>query len=321
MKFAYIEKQFYTDARYLIQKADEIINSYMKKGFDMTLRQIYYQFIALDTFPNNRRYSWTGKKWVKDSNGTKNAQPNYDWLERTISNARLAGLIDWNAIVDRTRFVRRVSTWNNPEEIVQSAIDSYKRDLFETQKARIEVWIEKDALIGVIEPTCAKLRIPCFSCRGYVSQSAMWRAGQRFIDIIHDEKQIPIILHFGDHDPSGIDMSRDIKERLELFINGHLTIKSGKPLEIIVERLALNQNQIKKFKPPPSPAKITDTRAKKYIKKFGNKAWELDALDPETLCKLISDEVKIYLDEKEWKKAERKEKREVKKLKKMMEHL
>jgi len=321
MKFAYVEKKFYADARYLIQKADEIINSYMKKGFDMTLRQIYYQFIALDTFPNNRRYSWTGKKWVKDSNGTKNAQPNYDWLERTISNARLAGLIDWNAIVDRTRFVRKISTWNNPAEIVQSAIDSYKRDLFETQRARIEVWIEKDALIGVIEPTCAKLRIPCFSCRGYVSQSAMWRAGQRFIDIIHDEKQIPIILHFGDHDPSGIDMSRDIKERLELFINGHLTIKSGKPLEIIVERLALNKDQIKKFNPPPSPAKITDTRAKKYIQEYGNDAWELDALDPETLCKLIADEVKIYLDEEKWKKAERKEKREVKKLKKMMEQL
>ncbi len=184
MKIAYIEKNFYREARYLIHKADEIIKKFMDKGFIMTLRQVYYQLITLDAFPEDRRYSWTGKKWVKDPKGTKNAQLNYDWLGRTINGARLNGLVDWDAIEDRTRFVRSTATWDSPDEIIQGAIQSYKRDLYENQLVKPEVWIEKDALIGVIESTCGKLRVPYFSCRGYVSQSMMWRTGQRFVDII-----------------------------------------------------------------------------------------------------------------------------------------
>jgi hypothetical protein len=84
-------------------------------------------------------------------------------------------------------------------------------DTRRNQEYYIEVWIEKDALLGILETICKKLDVPYFSCRGYVSQSSMWEAAQRF----RENDREGILLHLGDHDPSGIDMSRDIQERLK----------------------------------------------------------------------------------------------------------
>lgn len=258
----------------------------------MTLRQLYYQFIALDLFPEDRRWTWTGAKWIRDPNGTKNADPNYDWLGEITNAARLAGLIDWNYLVDRTRELVSVGHWTSPGEIMQTVASAYRVDKWEGQPFRPEVWIEKEALSGVFERVCRRLDVSLFACRGYTSQSEMWRAAQR-LDGYADAGQIPVILHFGDHDPSGMDMSRDIEDRLSMF--------SGVPVE--VRRLALNMPQIQAFNPPPSPAKLTDCRAKKYVQEFGDDSWELDALQPDALAELVTDEVEALREEDLWTEA------------------
>lgn len=251
-----------------IKTANEIIAEYQAQGFDLTLRQLYYQFVSRDLIPNK--------------------QSEYKRLGDTIADGRLAGLVDWNAIVDRTRFLRAQSTWDTPEEIVHSAMVGYRTDKWAAQTVRPEVWIEKDALAGVFEAVCTELEVPYFSCRGYTSLSEMWSAGQRMKRHMR-EGYTPLVLHFGDHDPSGMDMTRDIRERLSMFMGG-----------TEVKRLALNFDQIEKFEPPPNPAKTTDSRASAYIAEFGNESWELDALSPTVLAGLVREAIMGVLDQDAW---------------------
>ena len=276
MRIQYITRNVNKNSMSLIMIANKIIEEYVEQGYDLTLRQLYYQFVARDIIPN------------KDSE--------YKKLGSIINDARLAGEIDWDHIKDRTRKLRHLSHWESPKEIIESAAHSYRLDKWQGQKHRLEVWIEKDALVGVIESICNECDVPYFSCRGYTSQSEMWRASQRLIEYI-DSGQIPIILHLGDHDPSGIDMSRDIEDRLIMF----------DAYQIKVIRIALNQDQIKKYKPPPNPTKITDSRAKSYIYKFGSDSWELDALEPSVITDLIQDNIKNHLDEESFKSILKKE--------------
>lgn len=142
----------------LVEQANAIIGEYRAQGFDLTLRQLYYQFVARDLLANRLQ--------------------EYKRLGDVINDGRLAGLIDWDAIVDRTRFVRSLAHWNDPADIVNGAAQQFRVDLWATQPNRVEVWIEKDALVGVIEGVCQELDVPFFSCRGYTSQSEMWAAAQ-----------------------------------------------------------------------------------------------------------------------------------------------
>jgi len=157
---------------------------------------------------------------------------------------------------------------------VDACARQFRIDKWATQPRRIEVWIEKDALVGVIEGVCTELDVPYFSCRGYTSQSEMWVGAQRLAAHWRKAKQNPLILHFGDHDPSGIDMTRDIQARLQEFSFG----TAGHPLEL--RRLALNMDQVELYGPPPNPAKLTDSRCEAYMEEHGNESWELDALEP-----------------------------------------
>lgn len=278
-KIKYIDKKFNKTSLYIIETANEIIASFQLQGFDLTLRQLYYQFIAQDLFPES---------WRDPISQSKNIEKNYHKLGSIINDARLAGLVDWSAIADRTRETRQNSHWEDPGDIIDSCVHYFEIDKWEGQSVRPEIWIEKDALIGVISNPCMKLDVTYFSCRGYNSQSNMWRAGQRMLSYIN-QGQEPIILHLGDHDPSGIDMTRDIQDRLTMFAGS-----------VQVERLALNMDQVNQYNPPPSPAKITDSRAKDYIQKYGNDSWELDALDPNIISGLINDRVMELRDDGLW---------------------
>jgi hypothetical protein len=263
MKRKYKNVNISSSTRDLIEKANEIIREYIIKKFRLTLRQLYYQFVARDMLKNSDR--------------------NYKLLGRAINTGRMVGLIDWGAIEDRTRFPRSLTHWDSIKEIVESAIWSYRIDKWKTTLTKVEVWVEKDALIDIVERVCDDYDVTCFSCRGYVSQTAMREAALRFIE------KSGWIIHLGDHDPSGIDMSRDIQKRLDDF-----------GATVIVDRVALNMSQIELHKPPPNPAKITDSRAKDYIKKHGNESWELDALPPEVLAELVETSIKKYWNEKAW---------------------
>ena len=260
----YVTKKFRATSMNIIDRANEIIEEYQDDGFNLTLRQLYYQFVSRDLIPNT--------------------QKEYNRIGKTISDGRLAGLIDWNAIEDRTRNVVSLQHWDNPGQIIRAATRGFKLDHWQGQPFRPEVWIEKEALIGVIESVCNELDVSFFACKGYVSQSEMWSASQRFIGNMEDDNQLPVIIHLGDHDPSGIDMTRDIEDRQNLF--GVSDFK--------IDRIALNMDQVDKYNPPPNPAKLTDSRCTGYIKQFGENSWELDALEPRTLAGLIREQVLVY---------------------------
>jgi hypothetical protein len=297
-KICYTKKRFTTKQLDLIDKTDKIIEHYHDMGYQLTLRQIYYQFVAKDLFHEDMTWRLLGNnKWVRDPNGTKNAEPNYKYLGNLISDARLAGLLDWNAIIDRTRSLKANPHWTGAKDIVTQCANQFQIDKWADQRMRFEVWIEKDALVGVIEDVCAELDVPHFSCRGYTSQSEMWAAAQRHIKYLHEENKGVIIVHLGDHDPSGKDMSRDIEDRMGLFIGTHL---DNWEKRFHVVRVALNMNQVDEYQPPPNPAKITDPRAKSYLRDFGDESWELDALEPQVISDLIRKNVLAGRDEKLW---------------------
>lgn len=281
----------------MINSANDIIEDLMEKGYFLTLRQLYYQLVARDLFPDDRTWSWTGSAWVRDPRGTKNAQPNYKWLGNIINEARLHGLIDWDAIEDRTRSLEGVTHWKSPEEIIASCACNYKIDKWapDFQSYRIEVWVEKDALVGVLAKACRQLDVDYFSCRGYTSQTALYDASKRFLE--YDRRgQTPVIIHLGDHDPSGMDMTRDVFDRVQMFCE-----KRG--VEVNVERIALNMDQVRQYDPPPNPAKETDKRYESYREEFGEDSWELDALDPQVIDELITETVLSYRDQALWEEA------------------
>ena len=183
-KIRYQKKSFRADSLEVIEQANAIIEVYAAQGFDLTLRQLFYQFVSRGLIPN------------KDSE--------YKRLGSIVNDARLAGLIDWEHITDRTRNLRGNAHWEQPQDIMRSAAYSFAINKWADQDYRPEVWIEKDALVGVIEGVCKTLDIDFFSCRGYTSQSEMWSAGRR-LERYYLEGQTPVVIHLGDHDPSGIE--------------------------------------------------------------------------------------------------------------------
>lgn len=264
-KIAYVDKRFNASSQVSIAHANRVIAEYAAQGFRLTLRQLYYQFVSRDWIENTL---WAYKR-----------------LGSVVNNARLAGLIDWNAIEDRTRYLRQEPHWADPQELLEVCAESFALDKWRRQPVRAEVWIEKDALIGVIEGVCKKWDVPFFSCRGYVSQSEMWRAAVRL-----SRSAGSVIFHLGDHDPSGIDMTRDIQDRLIMFES-----------DAVVERIALTLAQVTEHHPPPNPAKVTDSRYADYVRRYGGESWELDALDPTTLSGLIEAAILSVLDMDVWK--------------------
>ena len=264
MKIKYKDINFRSKSLDLIQLVNQVISEYSNQGFELTLRQAYYQLVARGYIPNNEQ--------------------SYKNIGSLINDGRLAGLIDWDAITDRTRNLRGNSHWDSPADVICSARYSFLMDKWKNQPNYVEVWVEKDALVDIVGKTCRPLDVPFFSCRGYTSQSEMWTAAQRFIHRSYRDGRY--IIHLGDHDPSGIDMTRDIQERLNMF---------GADVE--VKRIALTMNQVKKYNPPPNPAKMTDSRFWQYIDNYGHESWELDALEPKVIKDLITDEVNALLDE------------------------
>lgn len=281
----------------LISTARQIANDWSRQGYDLTLRQLYYQFVAHHGLPNNDK--------------------SYKRLGDVINKARLAGLFDWNLLVDRTRYPQLPSFWSSPTEILRSAARGYNTDKRADQPVHVEVWVEKEALAQIASTATARHDVPSFSCRGYTSASAMWRGAQRLGEELRKGKAVRII-HLGDHDPSGIDMTRDITDRLERFItmdwlHDMMSVTKANWFDIYahmqatllqpayepfkVERIALNMDQIEEYEPPPNPAKVSDSRAAEYISTYGTDSWELDALAPDVLVAMIRERIEHYTDD------------------------
>ncbi len=270
MKQQFKAFNFRGDTLKTIESANVIIADYEAQGFTLTLRQLYYQFVARGLRENTER--------------------SYKQLGTIISDGRLAGLIDWDAVEDRTRNLRGLSHWDSPQSVINSAYHSFRLDRWNNQPNYVEVWVEKDALVGVIEGVCQRNDVNYFACRGYTSQSEMYSAAQRLSGYLDQGKEVHI-LHLGDHDPSGIDMTRDVQDRLTLFLEG---------MGCDVNRLALNWDQVSAYNPPPNPAKVTDSRYAAYQERFGTESWELDALEPRVISDLIEENILNLRDEDLW---------------------
>jgi len=264
-KIRYRDIAFQPATLAIIERADQICADYAAAGYDLTLRQLFYQFVS--------------RAWIE------NTHQAYKRLGSIVNDARLAGLIDWFHIVDRTRNLASPWADDSPSSAIDLAARGYRLDRWQGQRNYVEVWVEKDALSGVISRAANEWDAPWFACRGNVSQSEMWAAGRRLARQVRDhDRESIVILHLGDHDPNGIDMTRDIEARLREFMGD-----SDWALE--VRRIALNMDQVRALNPPPNPVKLTDSRANGYIAQFGHESWELDALDPAALHDLITAEL------------------------------
>ena len=293
MKERFIDKNFRPESMHWVTAIVDVCNAYAARGFKLSLRQVYYQLVAHHGLPNREQ--------------------SYKNIGSLLSDARLAGLVDWDLIEDRNRETIRNPHWESESEFMRSVARQFRIDLWGGQPFHVEVMVEKAALEGVLEPVCRELDVPFTSNRGYSSSSAMYECGKRIEDALSDEQKI-VMVYLGDHDPSGIDMTRDVYERLGLFGGvlewdaGELYLAEDRLDEhdgnetfgcerFRIRRIALTMGQIEEYAPPPNPAKITDSRATGYIRRFGSESWELDALDPDVLASLVRNEVAAYRDD------------------------
>ena len=283
MKECFIPRDFQYKTLAVIRQANAVIDDYQRQGIKLTLRALYYQFVQ--------------RNWIA------NKQSEYKRLGEILNDARLAGLVDWDALEDTTRDLSPTAMWsfpgdeNSPAEFILDWGRFFKNDPWTNQRNYTEVWIEKNAGINVISQPCRKWRVPYFACRGHDSASEMYDAAKRLHNIA-DMGQHVTILHIGDHDPSGWQMTQDIEKRLDLLSYGGIQEEN-----ITVDRIALNMDQIRRFRPPPQPGKQTDTRIGAYKRQFGTTdSWELDALSPAYLRELVDEKITALVDLETWER-------------------
>lgn len=273
MKEAFHETNLSAERRIMLQRIQDVARDYAAQGYTLTVRQLYYQLVARDIIENTMR--------------------SYKRTADLIAEARMIGELDWNYIEDRGRTTSFDSCWSSPAEILNAVALQFRIDKWVTQPTHIEVMVEKQALEGILEPVCSELQVRFSANKGYSSVSALYFMGKRLARMLNKDKDV-VIFYLGDHDPSGIDMTRDVEERLRTFARSQ---------RIQVIRLALNMEQVEEYNPPENPAKTTDSRAADYIKKYGESSWELDALEPRVLADLVRDNVLQYRDVDKWDDA------------------
>lgn len=272
-KVCYIEKNFNRANQELIDYMNVVVRDYQLQGYDLTVRQLYYQLVARDVIANTLQ--------------------EYKRIASIINDAKLAGQMDWDAIVDRTREFITQPHWGSGADIVEACVNSYNQDRWAAQDVRVFVIVEKEALVGVLSRTCKRYDVPLLAARGYPSGTVLRAfAEEQLLPAVNEGKEV-VILHLGDHDPSGIDMTRDLRDRLDLFTYGAVGPRD-------INRIALTMDQVEEVKPPENPAKLTDSRVGEYRKWYGSSSWELDALSPQYLNDLLEGYITDEIDNFMW---------------------
>lgn len=244
--------------------ASAVIDHWAALGYRLTLRQLYYQLVSRGAIGNTVR--------------------EYKNLSVTMTNARMAGLIDWDHIEDRSRNALMPPHWDGASHILRDARDTFRVDRWAGQRRHVEIWCEKDALTSVLEPLAREYHVLLLPVRGYSSTTIAYEASLRFQTA---RPKDPLVFYLGDHDPSGVDMTRDLEARLsEMAGDGAVELR----------RLALNYRQVMDNALPPNPTKTADSRTAAYTEAYGTECWELDALDPPTLVSAVREAVESELD-------------------------
>jgi len=230
-------------------------------GERMTVRQAYYQLVARQAIENSLK--------------------SYKRFDALLTKARKDGSIDPYSFLDTSKPFLKQPSWNNLNDYIPSVKASYKRSVWPTQPEYVEFWLEKDALRGIIEPIAQKYDCCLVIGRGYQSITNILDARDRF-----DNDRNNYILYLGDFDPTGQDIPRSIEDNLTKFGANNFQL----------ERIALTPEQIETYGLPPAPAKSKDSRTAGFVKKYGNKTVELDALTPQTLRHLTEKAILEHLD-------------------------
>ncbi len=290
-KIAYEANTMRTDALAIAERAAAIAQEYADAGYDLTLRQLYYQFVARGLTA----------EWATGHN----TERSYKRLGSIVDKARMCGLIDWYHITDRTRAAYAGQGHDDsPADAIRTAAGGYAIDKWDGQAARCELWVEKEALAGILGQVARQRDVTYMACRGYMSSSAMWRSARRLGYSAADGLDVTVF-HMGDHDPSGIDMTRDNEERLRMMIRHDFGRRAEMRFQF--KRIALNMDQVRQYDPPPNPAKMSDSRAGQYLAEHGYSSWELDALPPDVLVDLLNAHIDTVIDQDAWDAREAEE--------------
>lgn len=236
----------------------------------LTLRQVYYQLV--------------GKGYIE------NNVSQYGMLSKLLKFARIDGYISWEDIEDRVRTYHDLTGWSSSGRFIRASLEEfltdYQRDLLQSQGTYIEIWIEKDALASIFTRVAQAYTVPVVVCRGFSSVSFLNDYKER---LSYYKSKQPVLLYFGDFDPSGVEMLKAMETTLqdELLVEG-----------ILFKRVALLREDITRYRLPHSPEalKRTDTRASKHIAEYGALAVELDALSPAVLEQKIREAIEGEMD-------------------------
>jgi hypothetical protein len=282
-------KWYQQKTKEILRQVQEILEEYKGRGA-LTLRQIYYLLVSKKVIPNTLS--------------------SYKRLSRILSNARKDGIISFDAIVDRTRIPIKEPSWNGLGSFIKAVKKKYRKSKWKGQEMYVEVWLEKDALRGMIEPITSLYDLYLVVGRGYPSLSSLYEAEKRF-----KEANKPVqILYLGDFDPSGENIPQTIKRNLTKYFK-----IDRKKLHI--RKVALTLRDIKKYRLPSAPTKRKDSRSKKFVQKYGELCVELDALPPKILEEKLKKSIERYLNSQKFQKRLKMEKQEIKKLEEMIERL
>src|SRR5262245_11394257 len=224
----------------------------------MTVRQVFYQATVRGL--------------------VEKAESGYGKVQTDLTVMRRAGELPYNWLADNTRWQRKPRTFNSIDDALRNTAACYRKALSNEADSYVEIWLEKDALAGVVYPVTSMYDVPLMVARGYASLSFLYSAAEAI-----NELDVPAyIYHLGDFDPSGVNAGEKIEETLrELAPNA----------EIAFERVAVTPKQIADWDLPTRPTKASDTRAKS----FGAISVELDAIEPNRLRSLVQETIELHL--------------------------
>jgi hypothetical protein len=208
--------------------------------------------------------------------------------------AREEDIIPWDWIVDETRQAERPATWAHPESYIPVVMRSYRRDRWELQRRRVEVWSEKGTVRGTLAPVLKKYGVVFRVMHGHGSATALFNAAEETLD----DENTRILLYLGDWDPSGLHMSeRDIPARLDRYDGEAELIR----VALTDEDVDPSHSTLPSF---PATDKVTDSRYRWFVKNYGSTCWELDALSPVLLRERVAAAIEKYIDWDAWLRCE-----------------
>lgn len=254
--------------------------------YAMTLRQLFYALVSAGAIPK--------------------VEASYGRLKRVMRDLREDGSVPWSWLVDHTRSVFRPRTWDGLEDLLGDTLALYRRDLMRGQDVAIQLWAESDSIGSVIAQVADRYCVPTFIGRGYSARGYLWAAAQDAVAAHAAGKEVHI-LHVGDHDPSGVDIYRDVEETLRLYAKA---VELGQPVALlrrhwsteliadlspwlVFERLALTAEQIVEHDLPVRPPKASDARTASFS---GPGAVEVEALPIDVLLALVEDAILARID-------------------------